>query len=111
MVDYLGLRNGFDLYGQSWGGMLAARYATLHPTGLRKLIIADAPAIVELEQKGEYILRAKLLKDVREAIEKGEKEGTIDSKDYREAMKVFRERNMSAASYLSQRSYVLLFSI
>jgi proline-specific peptidase len=94
IVDYLCLRNGFDLYGQSWGGMLAVRYATLHPTGLRKLIIADAPASVELEQKGEQILRAKLPKDIREAIEKGEKEGTTDSKEYQEAIKFFREKHV-----------------
>jgi proline-specific peptidase len=48
LVDYLDLRSGFDLHGQSWGAMLAARYAVLHPKGLRKLIIADAPGSIEL---------------------------------------------------------------
>ncbi|CAG8975946.1 hypothetical protein HYALB_00007077 [Hymenoscyphus albidus] len=94
IVDYLGLRDGFDIYGQSWGGMLATRYATLHPVGLRKLIIADAPASVELEQKGEHILRSKLPKDVRDAIEKGEKEGTTDSKEYQDAITIFKRKHV-----------------
>lgn len=50
LIDYLGIRSGFDLYGQSWGGLLASRYATLQRKGLRKLIIADASASVECMQ-------------------------------------------------------------
>jgi len=94
LIDYLGLRKGFDLYGQSWGGLLASRYATLHPKGLRKLIIADAPASVELLLKGEEALRAALPKDVRETIERCEREGRTDSKEYDDALEVYRKRHI-----------------
>ena len=94
LVDYLGLRSGFDLYGQSWGGLLASRYATLQPKGLRKLVIADAPASVELLLKGEEALRAALPKDVLETIERCEREGRTDSEEYDQALQVFRKRHI-----------------
>jgi L-proline amide hydrolase len=95
LVKYFGLHNtGFDLYGQSWGGMLGARYAFLQPKGLRKLVIANSPASVELVLKGEEALRAALPKDVRETIERCEREGKEDSEEYREAQKVFERRHM-----------------
>jgi len=94
LVDYLGIRSGFDLYGQSWGGLLASRYATLQPPGLRKLIIADAPASIELILKGEEVLRAALPKDVRETIERCEREGLTDSEEYDRALDVYRKRHI-----------------
>ncbi|KAI9711181.1 MAG: hypothetical protein M1820_002168 [Bogoriella megaspora] len=94
LIEYLGLRTGFDLYGQSWGGMLASRYATLHPVGLRKLIIANAPASVKLVLKGEEALRAALPKDVRETLEKCEREGRTDSEEYESALQVYRKRHI-----------------
>jgi proline-specific peptidase len=95
LVEYFGLRTtGFDLYGQSWGGMLGARYASLQPKGLRKLVIANSPASVELVLKGEEALRAGLPKDVRETIERCEREGREDSKEYQDALKVYKKRHM-----------------
>jgi len=95
LVDYLGLRRkGFHLFGQSWGGMLGSRYATLQPMGLRKLILASSPASVELVLKGEDALRALLPKDVRETIERCEREGLTDSEEYENALMVFRKRHV-----------------
>jgi len=95
LVNYFGLHNtGFDVYGQSWGGMLAARYASLQPKGLRKLVIANSPASIELILKGEEALRAELPEDVRETIERCEKEGREDSDEYREAMKFWKKTHM-----------------
>lgn len=94
LVDYLGLRSGFDLYGQSWGGMLAARYAVLHPTGLRKLIIADAPASIELHLKTQEDLRAGLPKEILEPIERCEKAGLTDSEEYGKAMEYVRKQHV-----------------
>ncbi|KAL9086774.1 MAG: hypothetical protein Q9159_003993 [Coniocarpon cinnabarinum] len=48
LVDHLGLReSGFDIFGHSWGGMMGSSYAAKRPDGLRRLIIANAPASVE----------------------------------------------------------------
>ncbi|TVY82975.1 L-amino acid amidase [Lachnellula suecica] len=94
LIDYLGLRAGFDLYGQSWGGMLAARYAASQPRGLRKLVIANAPASVELVVKGIDMLIRDLPEEVREAIERCEREGTTESEEYKKAMQVFNKRHV-----------------
>lgn len=34
----------FDLFGHSWGGMLATSFALAQPTGLRKLVLCSAPS-------------------------------------------------------------------
>ena len=95
LIDHLDLRERtFDLYGQSWGGMLAAKYAALHPPGLRKLVLADAAASVELLLVGENALRAQLPTDVREILERCEKEGTIESEEYINACVVFYKRHL-----------------
>lgn len=45
LVEYLGIREGYDLLGHSWGGMLAAQYAaTFRSKGLKHLILADSLA-------------------------------------------------------------------
>lgn len=95
LVDYLSLRTtGFYLYGQSWGGMLGSRYATLQPAGLRKLILASSPASVKLVLKGEEALRAALPKNVLETIERCEREGLTDSEEYADALMVYRKRHI-----------------
>lgn len=50
----------YDVLGHSWGGMLAARFAAAHPPGLTRLVIASAPASMELWIKGVNGLRAQL---------------------------------------------------
>ena len=95
LVEYLGLHDrGFDLYGQSWGGMLAAKYAALRPQGLRKLVLADAPASVELLLVGENKLRKGLPEDVQEVLERCEREGKFESEEYEQACLVFYKRHL-----------------
>ncbi|KAI3318416.1 proline-specific peptidase [Xylariaceae sp. AK1471] len=58
--DHLDLRSrGFHLLGHSWGGMLGAAFASCRPSGLQRLILANALASKELGleeagDKGEY---------------------------------------------------------
>jgi proline-specific peptidase len=95
LIDHLGLRKrSFDLYGQSWGGMLASKYAALHPNGLRKLVLADSPASVELMLEGVQALRAALPTDVQEVLERCEKEGNFESREYEQACEVFYKRHL-----------------
>lgn len=95
LVEYFGLQErGFDLYGQSWGGMLAAKYAALRPKGLRKLVLADAPASVELLLVGENQLRKGLPTDVQEVLERCEREGDFESEEYERACVVFYKRHL-----------------
>ena len=95
LIDYFGLRKrGFDILGQSWGGMFGSKYAALQPEGLRKLVLADAPASVELCLQGERALRAMLPKDVQEVLNRCEREGDVESEEYEQACVVFYKRHL-----------------
>ena len=95
LVDHLGLRDrGFDILGQSWGGMLASKYAALQPKGLRKLVLADTCASVKLLLQGTNVLRAQLPNDVKEVLDRCEKEETVDSDEYEQACVVFYKRHL-----------------
>ena len=95
LIEHLGLRHrGFDLFGQSWGGMLGSTYASRQPHGLRRLVLSNSPASIELFSKGLSFLRAKLPEDVREVLDRCEREGRVDSEEYGTACKVFYKRHL-----------------
>ncbi|KZT58159.1 proline-specific peptidase [Calocera cornea HHB12733] len=85
----LGIKDSYFLGGNSWGGMLAAEHGVLRPKGLKKLVIADSPASMELWLEAAEILLSQLPPDVRRAIEENEKNGTTDTKEYKDACVVF----------------------
>ncbi|KAH8655303.1 Alpha/Beta hydrolase protein [Xylariales sp. PMI_506] len=94
LIRSLGLKQ-YDLFGQSWGAMLAAQYAaTMEPEGLRKLIISSAPASMDTWLKVLNDLRKYLPASVQEALDKGDKDGSIATPEYREAMNVFYKRHL-----------------
>lgn len=82
----------YDILGQSWGGMLGAYFATQHPTGLRKLVIADSPADIPTFVAVANELRKRLPEDVQETLTRLEKEGKTDSEEYEKAVEVFYQR-------------------
>lgn len=89
LKSHLGIKE-FDLLGQSWGGMLGGQYAIeKQPSGLRKLIISDSPSDMVVWVDVANKLRKALPKDVRETLEKCEKEGRTDSEEYEEAVMYF----------------------
>ncbi|KAI1498645.1 proline-specific peptidase [Biscogniauxia marginata] len=91
LVDHLKLRErGFFLLGQSWGGMLGAVYATRHPKGLKKLIIASSPASMPLYVVGNDQLRSELPQDMREALESSDH----DSPEYEKASAFFYKQHV-----------------
>ncbi|TVY78395.1 L-amino acid amidase [Lachnellula suecica] len=93
LIDYLGLRErGFFLLGQSWGGVLAAVYASRRPAGLRKLVLASAPASIPLYVQGLQGLLAQLPDDVRQTLEECDRKGDHESEEFQEAAAVFNER-------------------
>ena len=65
LLEHLGVQDDFDLFGHSWGGMLGARFATSHPLGLKRLVIASAPASMKLWVEAANYLRAQLPPDVQ----------------------------------------------
>ncbi|KAI5924780.1 proline-specific peptidase [Camillea tinctor] len=91
LIDHLKLREkGFFILGQSWGGMLGAVYATRHPKGLKKLIIASSPASVPLYVVGNDQLRSELPQDIREALEGPDH----DSPEYEKASAFFYKQHV-----------------
>lgn len=82
----------YDILGQSWGGMLGAEFATTHPSGLRKLIVADSPADMKTWVEVADELRKRLPEDVQKTLTRLEKEDKTETKEYEEAMTVFYER-------------------
>ena len=65
LLEHLGVQNNFDLLGHSWGGMLGARFAISHPPGLKRLIIASAPASMKLWVEATNHLRSQLPADTQ----------------------------------------------
>jgi proline-specific peptidase len=93
LVQTLGIQNSYDVLGNSWGGMLGAEIAIRQPKGLHKLVIADAPADMHDWVRATNKLRRELPKDVQETLDRCERDGETDSKQYRDAMLVFYRRH------------------
>lgn len=80
----------FDLLGQSWGGMLAGQYTIeQQPKGLRKLVIADSPASMQGWVKAGDHFRAQLPEDVKEVLDRCEREGKTESEEYEKAVEYY----------------------
>ncbi|PBK80642.1 proline-specific peptidase [Armillaria gallica] len=95
LLDKLGIPDRFDLLGQSWGGMLAGQYAaTRAPKGLRRLIILNAPASMELYQEGVDSLLDKFRPEFVAMLKKHEQEGTTTSKEYQEGTMTFMKKHV-----------------
>jgi L-proline amide hydrolase len=94
LVDHLGIRGGFHVLGQSWGGMLGAEYGVTRPKGLKSLTIANSPASMKLWVEEANRLRADLPKDVQETLARHEQAGTTDDPAYQAATMRFYERHV-----------------
>ncbi|MEU1799746.1 proline iminopeptidase-family hydrolase [Streptomyces sp. NPDC019937] len=94
LLHRLGIADDYILFGQSWGGMLAAWHASARPAGLRGLIVANAPASYPLWLSEMDVLRAQLPPGVDDTLRRHEAAGTTDSDEYLEAMLVFYSRHV-----------------
>ena len=92
LIDYLKIRSSFFLYGQSWGGMMGAVYATRQPPGLRKLILASTPASMPLFSEATRHLLDQLPKDVKDILDECEREGDHESEKWENACMEFYKR-------------------
>jgi L-proline amide hydrolase len=90
----LGIAERYALVGQSWGGMLAMEYALDHPEGLRAIVVADSPASIPLWVEEANRLRADLPPDVQETLTRHEADGTTESKEYVDAVRVYYDRHL-----------------
>ncbi|MFF3437160.1 proline iminopeptidase-family hydrolase [Streptosporangium sp. NPDC002721] len=90
----LGVDDDYVLFGQSWGGLLAAAHASARPEGLRGLVVANAPASYPLWLSEMRVLRDRLPPGVDDTLRRHEAAGTTDSKEYFDAMMVFYNRHV-----------------
>ena len=68
---HLGLE-GFDLYGHSWGGMLATDYALAHREHLRSLVLASTIADADLLKREMARLLEAFPQEIRETLRRNE---------------------------------------
>lgn len=96
VISHFKIADDFDLYGHSWGGMLAADYvSTRHPKGLRRLIIADSPSSMPLWGKcTTMLLETRYSKEFRDMLRKHEREGTTDDKEYQDGTMTFYKKHI-----------------
>lgn len=85
LLIYLKIYDNYDLIGNSWGGMFAARHAARQPGGLKRLSIMSGPASMELWAQAQMELLRTLPQDIQDTINTAEREGTTDSQEYTEA--------------------------
>lgn len=94
LLSHLGIAERYHVLGQSWGGMLGAEHAIRKPGGLRSLVISNSPASMELWVREAARLRLDLPADVRDTLERHEREGTTEHPDYLAATQVFYDRHV-----------------
>jgi len=89
LLKHLGVEGKYDLYGHSWGGMLAACHAITQPKGLRRLILADALADSKTCGASVHALLRTLPEDVQATIHQSESSDLFESPKYKEAMSTY----------------------
>ncbi|MBP2327107.1 L-proline amide hydrolase [Kibdelosporangium banguiense] len=98
LLKALGIADNYVLFGQSWGGLLAARHAANAPQGLKGLVIANSPASYVLWRQEMEVLRAALPPENDAKLRRHEAAGTTDSPEYFDAMRVFYDRHVCRLS-------------
>jgi len=84
LLEGLGIADDYDLLGQSWGGMLGSMFAIRGHKGLKRLIISNSPASMTLWADSCDEWRKQLPREIDEALEKHEKNGTYDDPEYQQ---------------------------
>jgi L-proline amide hydrolase len=90
----LGIAERYAVVGQSWGGMLAMEHALDRPDGLRAIVVADSPASIPLWVEEANRMRADLPQDVQDTLTRHEADGTTDTKEYADAVRVYYDRHL-----------------
>jgi L-proline amide hydrolase len=94
LLEALGVRDGYHLLGQSWGGMLGSEHALRRPEGLTSLVISNSPASMELWSQEAKKLRALLPAEVEAALDRHEAAGTTKDPEYLAATQVYYDEHV-----------------
>ncbi|EKM77489.1 hypothetical protein AGABI1DRAFT_108019 [Agaricus bisporus var. burnettii JB137-S8] len=75
VIDYFGIRDGFDILGHSWGGILASEFEVRkQPKGLKHLILGNSLAAHSLWKESSMQFLEAFPDDVKEGMTGGLKE-------------------------------------
>lgn len=91
--DVLGL-NRVSIFGNSWGGTLAAAYAATQPEGLENVILSSPLLRTETWITDNNQYRAELPENVRSTMDACEAEARTDSQEYQDAVGIFYSRHL-----------------
>ncbi|KAI0685164.1 proline-specific peptidase [Cytidiella melzeri] len=84
----------YDVIGHSWGGMFGTPFAAQRPRGLRKYVVWSAAPSIQIWGDAQRELRKRLPQDIQDVMERCEREGRTDSKEYKDAEWEFYKRFM-----------------
>jgi len=88
----LGLER-IHLLGTSWGGMLALEHVLSGAQGIVSLILSSTLASIEQWAAEQLALKNALPPDVVEVLDRHEREGTYDDREYEQAMEAYFDRH------------------
>jgi proline-specific peptidase len=88
----LGLER-IHLLGTSWGGMLALEHVLSGAEGIVSLILSSTLASIEQWAAEQLALKNALPPDVVEVLDRHEREGTYDEREYEQAMEAYFDRH------------------
>jgi proline-specific peptidase len=100
LITHLDLHNRpIDIYGHSWGGMLATVWAAspASSANLRRLVISNSLASMNLWRVGITKLRKRLPQGVQDVLDHAEESKDFESPEYEAAVEVFYKRHLSLA--------------
>jgi pimeloyl-ACP methyl ester carboxylesterase len=101
LLRHLGLQGRpIDVYGHSWSGMLAVEWAAALPDlnpniNLRRLVISNNLASMDVWRFCITALRKKLPADVQDVLDQAEITKDFESPDYEAAVEVFYKRHVT----------------
>jgi len=93
LLNHLDIHDKYDIFGQSWGGMLAASFSVTRPKGLRRLVLASGVARMQDWVDSSNVWKAGLPQEVQDTLNKHEAAETTESKEYEDAMNIFYARH------------------
>lgn len=94
LLRHLGIHDGYNLLGQSWGGMLAAEHAVRRPNGLNALVIASSPSSMPVWLSEALRLRADLPADIQDTLMRHEADADYLHPDYLAATDYYYRRHV-----------------
>jgi proline-specific peptidase len=97
LLSHLHLREReVDVYGHSWGGMLAVEWAaTPRSANLRRLVLSNSLASMDSWRTGISALRKQLPQDVQQILDHADETQMFETPEYQAAIDVFYKRHLS----------------